>query len=58
MGCSVRSVLSLAAFLLIALLAGFIINQYSPTLLILGILALIIFAISFINIEWGLYGTL
>ena len=50
-----RSFLSAACFLFMALLVGFIINQYSPTLLILGILALIIFAVSFINIEWGLY---
>ena len=50
-----RSFLSVASFLLVGLLAGFIINQYSPTFLFLGILALIIFVVSFINIEWGLY---
>jgi O-antigen ligase len=43
------------SFLLIALVAGFLIPQYSPTTLFLGVLALIIFTVSFINIEWGLY---
>ena len=43
------------AFVLIALLAGFLIPQYSPTILFMGVLALIIFTMSFINIEWGLY---
>jgi O-antigen ligase len=41
--------------LLIALLTGYLTTQYSPSLLFLGICALIIFAVSFINIEWGLY---
>lgn len=41
--------------LLIALLAGFLITQFSPTMLLIGVLAFVIFAVSFINIEWGLY---
>jgi len=51
----VRSYILVILFLLIALLAGYLINQYSPSLLFMGIVALIIFTISFINIEWGLY---
>ena len=42
-------------FLLVALLAGFLLTRYSPTLLLMAVAALVIFAISFINIEWGLY---
>lgn len=42
-------------FLLVALLAGFLLTQYSPVLLLLAVVALIIFTVSFINIEWGLY---
>jgi O-antigen ligase len=40
---------------LVALLAGYFIAQYKPTLIFLGLLALVVFTISFINIEWGLY---
>jgi O-antigen ligase len=36
-------------------MAGYIITQYSPALLLMGTIALIIFGASFINIEWGLY---
>ena len=43
------------SFLLVALLTGFFITQYSLTLIFICILALIIFTVSFINIEWGLY---
>jgi O-antigen ligase len=39
----------------VAVLTGFLIPQYSPSILFLGLLALIIFTVSFINIEWGLY---
>jgi O-antigen ligase len=51
----VRSFLLGISFLLVALLAGFLLTKYSPTFLMLGIVAVIIFTISFINIEWGLY---
>lgn len=50
-----RSFLFVISFLLVALLIGFLITQYSPTFLVLGILAFIIFIVSFFNIEWGLY---
>ncbi len=50
-----RSFILVISFLLVALLAGFLITQYSPSLLLMGVLALIIFMVSFINIEWGLY---
>jgi O-antigen ligase len=41
--------------LLVALLTGFFITQYPPSTMLLGLLALIIFTVSFVNIEWGLY---
>jgi len=41
--------------LLVALLTGFFITQYPPSALLLVVLALAIFTVSFINIEWGLY---
>ena len=50
-----RSFILVISFLLVALLAGFLITQYSPSLLLMGVLALIVFMVSFINIEWGLY---
>jgi O-antigen ligase len=37
------------------MLAGFLLTRYSPTLLLMAVAALVIFAVSFINIEWGLY---
>ncbi|MCP4627140.1 MAG: hypothetical protein GY850_27065 [bacterium] len=40
---------------MIALPAGYLITQYSPSLLLMGICALIIFAVSSTNIEWVLY---
>jgi O-antigen ligase len=40
---------------LVALLAGYFITQYKPTIMLLVLLALVVFTISFINIEWGLY---
>jgi len=39
----------------VAILAGFLLTKYSPSVLLLGVAALIIFLVSFINIEWGLY---
>ena len=47
--------LLLIFFLVIAVLSGFLISQYPPSILIWGALAAAIFIISFINIEWGLY---
>jgi hypothetical protein len=50
-----RSLVATIFFLLVALLTGYFITQYTPTTMLMGVLALIIFTISFINIEWGLY---
>jgi O-antigen ligase len=51
----VRSFLVAILFFLVALLTGFFITKYPPSTMLLGVLALIIFTVSFINIEWGLY---
>jgi hypothetical protein len=51
----VRTNLLLAFFLVIALLAGFLVSQYPPGILIWGTLACAIFIVTFINIDWGLY---
>ena len=50
-----RTHLLLVFSLGIALLAGFLISQYPPSILIWVTLAFAIFIVSFINIEWGLY---
>ncbi len=50
-----RALVATIFFLLVALLTGYFITQYTPTTMLMGVLALIIFTISFINIEWGLY---
>lgn len=50
-----RSFIFAILFLLVALLAGFLLTRYSPTILMLAVVALIVFTVSFINIEWGLY---
>ena len=50
-----RSTLFIIISFLVALLAGYFITQYKPTIIFLGLLALVVFTISFINIEWGLY---
>ena len=50
-----RTHLLLGFFLAIALLSGFLISQYPPTILIWVTLAFAIFIVSFVNIEWGLY---
>jgi hypothetical protein len=42
-------------FLVIALLAGFLISQYPPDILIWVALAGAIFIVAFINTDWGLY---
>jgi hypothetical protein len=51
----VRTNFLLSFFLAIALLLGFLISQYPPTILIWVTLALAVFIVSFVNIEWGLY---
>ncbi len=50
-----RALVATIFFLLVALLTGYFITQYTPTTMLMGVLVLIIFTISFINIEWGLY---
>ena len=50
-----RSTLFTILFFLVALLTGYFITQYTPSTVFLVLLALIIFTVSFINIEWGLY---
>ncbi|MBW2656486.1 MAG: O-antigen ligase family protein, partial [Deltaproteobacteria bacterium] len=50
-----RALVATIFFLLVALLTGYFITQYTPTTMLMGVLALTIFTISFINIEWGLY---
>ncbi len=52
---TLRSFFFLISFLAVSLLAGFFISQYPPARTLLGVLVLLIFTISFINIEWGLY---
>jgi len=51
----VRSFFFAISFLLVALLAGFLLTQYPPTFLMLALVAFVIFAVSFVNIQWGLY---
>jgi hypothetical protein len=51
----VRTNLLLVFFVAIALLAGFLVSQYPPTMLIWASLAVGVFIISFVKIEWGLY---
>jgi len=50
-----RSFTLVVSFVLVAVLAGFLPTEFSPKFLILGVAALVIFTISFSNIEWGLY---
>ena len=50
-----RTHILLVFFLVIALLAGFLISQYPPGILIWVALACAIFIVAFINIDWGLY---
>ena len=47
--------LLLVFFLAVALLVGFLISQYPPTILIWVTLAFAIFTITFVKFEWGLY---
>jgi O-antigen ligase len=37
------------------MLSGFAISQYSPAIVLWGIISLVIFVLAFIKIEWGLY---
>ena len=50
-----RPSLLFLVFVPVALLTGFLIPQYSASMMLWGLLALAIFILSFINIEWGLY---
>ena len=51
-----RPLIFIISFLAIALFAGFLSSQYTYSpLLFQALIALIIFAVAFINIEWGLY---
>ena len=50
-----RSAVFLIIFLIVALMTGYLITQYSPGMLMLGGLVFVIFTVAFINIEWGLY---
>ena len=50
-----RSTLLIILFLLVALLTGYFITRYEPSTMLMGVLALVIFTVSFINIEWGFY---
>ncbi len=50
-----RTHLLFVFFFVIALLAGFLISQHPPSILIWATLAFAVFVVSFVNIEWGLY---
>lgn len=45
----------LVFFIAFALLAGFLISQYPPFIVICGLLGFAIFIVSFISVEWALY---
>ena len=50
-----RTHLLLVFFIAISLVAGFLVSQYPPAMLIWASLAFGIFIVSFVKIEWGLY---
>lgn len=51
-----RSEFFLILSLVVSILAGFLISQYSSSPILFWVLvSLIVFAVSFVNIEWGLY---
>jgi len=50
-----RSLIILILFTFVALVAGFMVSQYSPTIMLLGVVALTVFTVAFIKIEYGLY---
>ncbi len=45
----------LVIFIALALGAGFLISQYPPYIVVCAALVLVIFVVSFISVEWGLY---
>ena len=45
----------LVFFIALALLSGFLISQHPPYIVIFLVLGIIIFIVSFIKVEWGLY---
>jgi hypothetical protein len=47
----VRSFFFVISFLLVALLAGFLLTRYSPAFLMLGVAVVIIFTVSFIIVR-------
>ncbi len=50
-----RSLKLSLSFTILALLAGFMVSQYSPLVVFLGVIVLAIFTVAFIKTEWGLY---
>ena len=50
-----RTIVFFTLFSILALLAGYTISHYSPELVLWVVSSLIIFLVTFINIEWGLY---
>lgn len=50
-----RQLFSVIGFLLLASIAGFAVSQFPPWHVFLGILGLLIFIFSFVNVEFGLY---
>ena len=50
-----RQLFSVIGFLLLASIAGFAVSQFPPWHVFLGILGLLIFICSFVNVEFGLY---
>jgi O-antigen ligase len=50
-----RSLKLSLSFTILALLAGFMVSQYSPLVVFLGVILLAIFTVAFIKTEWGLY---
>ena len=50
-----RSNILLVFFIILAFIAGFLISQYPPYVVIIAAFVLAIFVVSFINMQWGLY---
>lgn len=50
-----RQLLSVIGLIALALIAGYAVSQFPPWHVFIGILALLVFAFSFINVEFGLY---
>jgi len=51
----VRQVLFIIGFLTLALAVGYAVSQFPPWNVFLGIVALLVFVFSFVNVEFGLY---